>query len=137
MRLLWLAMLAAALPAFAQDASLLRYDGPDRVQKAMAAARKEGSLTPVLFLTARDTVQDRVRGLELGADDYLVKPFAFVELLARVRALLRRGQPTPERLQVGDLALDCIRRKVVRGSETIDLAPLSGHVQLTATLGHE
>ena len=68
-------------------------------------------------------MDDRVKGLELGADDYLVKPFAFVELLARVRALLRRGQPTPERLQVGDLALDCIRRKVTRGAETIELAP--------------
>src|SRR6201984_1975292 len=78
---------------------------------------------PVLILSARDAVDDRVRGLELGADDYLVKPFAFVELLARVRALLRRGQPTPEKLQVADLTLDCIRRKVLRGSDTIDLAP--------------
>ena len=68
-------------------------------------------------------MDDRVKGLEQGADDYLVKPFAFVELLARVRALLRRGQPTPERLQVADLTLDCIRRKVIRGAETIDLAP--------------
>src|SRR5258706_12784879 len=57
----------------------------------MESLRKEGSLTPVVFLTARDTVQDRVRGLELGADDYLVKPFAFSELLARVRSVLRRG----------------------------------------------
>ena len=65
----------------------------------------------------------RVRGLEQGADDYLVKPFAFVELLARVRALLRRGQPAPERLQVSDLTLDCIRRKVTRASEAIELAP--------------
>src|SRR5438874_8529388 len=78
---------------------------------------------PVLILSARGAVDDRVRGLETGADDYLVKPFAFVELLARVRALLRRGQPTPEKLQVADLALDCIRRKVTRGSELIDLAP--------------
>ena len=70
---------------------------------------------PVLILSARGAVDDRVKGLELGADDYLTKPFAFVELLARVRALLRRGQPTPERLVVGDLALDCIRRKVTRG----------------------
>ena len=76
---------------------------------------------PVLILSARDAVDDRVRGLELG--DYLTKPFAFVELLARVRALLRRGQPTPERLQVGDLALDCIRRKVMRNNENIELAP--------------
>jgi two-component system copper resistance phosphate regulon response regulator CusR len=78
---------------------------------------------PVLILSARDTLDDRVRGLEQGADDYLVKPFAFVELLARVRALLRRGQPAPERLQVADLTLDCIRRKVTRAAEPIDLAP--------------
>lgn len=78
---------------------------------------------PVLILSARGALDDRVKGLETGADDYLVKPFAFVELLARVRALLRRGQPAPERLQVGDLALDCVRRKVTRGGETIDLAP--------------
>ena len=78
---------------------------------------------PVLILSARGALDDRVKGLEQGADDYLVKPFAFVELLARVRALLRRGQPTPERLQVAELTLDCIRRKVIRGAETIDLAP--------------
>ena len=78
---------------------------------------------PVLILSARGALDDRVRGLEQGADDYLVKPFAFVELLARVRALLRRGQPTPERLQVADLSLDCIRRKVTRAAEPIDLAP--------------
>ena len=78
---------------------------------------------PVLILSARDAVDDRVKGLELGADDYLVKPFAFVELLARVRVLLRRGQPTPERLQVGDLSLDCIRRRVSRSGENIELAP--------------
>jgi two-component system copper resistance phosphate regulon response regulator CusR len=83
--------------------------------------RKAGP--PVLILSARGALDDRVKGLEQGADDYLVKPFAFVELLARVRALLRRGQPTPERLQVADLSLDCIRRKVMRGQESIDLAP--------------
>lgn len=81
------------------------------------------AVTPVLILSARDSVEDRVKGLEQGADDYLVKPFAFVELLARTRVLLRRGQPTPERLQVGDLTLDCIRRKVTRGNEPIELAP--------------
>src|SRR5207253_4822094 len=84
-------------------------------------SRKVGP--PVMILSARGQVDDRVKGLETGADDYLVKPFAFVELLARVRALLRRGQPTPERLQVSDLSLDCIRRKVTRGNETIELAP--------------
>ena len=78
---------------------------------------------PVLILSARGGLDDRVKGLEQGADDYLVKPFAFVELLARVRALLRRGQPTPEKLQVADLSVDCIRRRVVRSGETIDLAP--------------
>ncbi|MCZ2147656.1 MAG: response regulator transcription factor [Bryobacterales bacterium] len=78
---------------------------------------------PVLILSARNAVDDRVKGLELGADDYLVKPFAFVELLARVRALLRRGQPIPERLQVGDLVLDCLRRKVARAGQNVDLAP--------------
>jgi len=78
---------------------------------------------PVLILSARNAVDDRVKGLELGADDYLVKPFAFVELLARVRALLRRGQPIPERLQVGDLVLDCLRRKVARSGQNVDLAP--------------
>jgi two-component system copper resistance phosphate regulon response regulator CusR len=84
-------------------------------------SRKAGP--PVLILSARGDLDDRVKGLELGADDYLVKPFAFVELLARVRALLRRGQPTPEKLQVADLTLDCIRRKVSRGTDGIDLAP--------------
>jgi two-component system copper resistance phosphate regulon response regulator CusR len=84
-------------------------------------SRKAGP--PVLILSARGSLEDRVKGLEQGADDYLVKPFAFVELLARVRALLRRGQPAPERLQVDDLSLDCVRRKVSRGAETIDLAP--------------
>jgi two-component system copper resistance phosphate regulon response regulator CusR len=78
---------------------------------------------PTLILSARGGLDDRVKGLEQGADDYLVKPFAFVELLARVRALLRRGQPAPEKLQVSDLTLDCIRRKVARGGETIELAP--------------
>ncbi len=85
--------------------------------------RNRKSSPPVLILSARGGVDDRVKGLELGADDYLTKPFAFVELLARVRVLLRRGQPTPERLSVGDLVLDCIRRKVIRGAENIELAP--------------
>jgi two-component system copper resistance phosphate regulon response regulator CusR len=78
---------------------------------------------PILILSARDSVDDRVNGLEHGADDYLVKPFAFVELLARARVLLRRGQPTPERLTVGELSLDCIRRRVTRNNENIELAP--------------
>src|SRR4051812_49117289 len=85
--------------------------------------RNRKSSPPVLILSARGGVDDRVKGLELGADDYLIKPFAFVELLARVRVLLRRGQPTPERLSVGDLVLDCIRRKVIRSGDNIELAP--------------
>jgi two-component system copper resistance phosphate regulon response regulator CusR len=78
---------------------------------------------PVLILSARGGVDERVQGLDHGADDYLVKPFAFVELQARVKALLRRGQPSPERLQAADLTVDCLRRKVSRAGETIDLAP--------------
>ena len=101
------------------DLGLPDIDGLQVLQKL----RNRKTSPPVLILSARDAVDDRVKGLELGADDYLVKPFAFVELLARVRALLRRGQPTPERLQVGDLSLDCIRRKVTRGGENIELAP--------------
>jgi DNA-binding response OmpR family regulator len=85
--------------------------------------RSRNASSPVLILSARGTLEDRVKGLEMGSDDYLVKPFAFTELLARVRALIRRGQSMPERLQVGDLVLDCIRRKVTRGGEPIDLAP--------------
>jgi two-component system copper resistance phosphate regulon response regulator CusR len=78
--------------------------------------------TPVLFLTARDGLDDRVKGLELGADDYLVKPFAFVELLVRIRTLLRRG-PTrePDLLHVADLELDAPKRRVIRAGIRIDL----------------
>jgi len=101
------------------DLNLPDIDGLQVLQKI----RNRKVSPPVLILSARDAVDDRVKGLELGADDYLVKPFAFVEMLARVRALLRRGQPTPERLQVGDLVLDCIRRKVTRSNENIELAP--------------
>ncbi|MCA1247412.1 heavy metal response regulator transcription factor [Massilia sp. MS-15] len=77
---------------------------------------------PVLFLTARDEVEDRVRGLELGADDYLVKPFAFVELVARIRTLLRRGPVREEELiRIADLEIDVLRRRVRRGGATIAL----------------
>lgn len=89
----------------------------------LAGIRKAGKDVPVLFLTARDEVDDRVRGLELGADDYLVKPFAFSELLARVRTLLRRGSKVKdsEVLTAGDLELDLLRRRVTRGGQRIDL----------------
>lgn len=86
--------------------------------------RRSGKQTPVLFLTARDTVQDRVKGLEMGADDYLVKPFAFVELLARVRTLLRRNPSrSPERLHCADLEVDLLQHKVTRGGRILELTP--------------
>lgn len=88
----------------------------------LAELRRRGKETPVLVLTARDSVQDRVKGLELGADDYLVKPFAFSELLARVRSILRRGPlRRPEILQVADLELDLLRRKATRSGKRLDL----------------
>lgn len=78
--------------------------------------------TPVIFLTARDKVEDRVKGLELGADDYLVKPFAFSELLARIRTLMRRGKvQQPEVLSIANLELDPLRRRATRGATRIDL----------------
>jgi len=85
--------------------------------------RSGGTGVPVLILSALGAVDDRVLGLECGADDYLGKPFSFPELLARVRALLRRGLSPAERLQVADLVLDCTRRRATRGGEPIDLAP--------------
>ena len=94
--------------------------GIDGWQLLQIVRRK--SQVPVLFLTARDAVEDRVKGLELGADDYLVKPFSYAELLARVRTLLRRGPPREvEQFQVADLQLDVLRRRVLRGAERITL----------------
>ncbi|WP_341520512.1 heavy metal response regulator transcription factor [Pseudomonas sp. G.S.17] len=89
----------------------------------LQAVRSAGLETPVLFLTARDAVEDRVKGLELGADDYLIKPFAFSELLARVRTLLRRGSSAVQEthLQLADLRLDLLRRRVERDARRIDL----------------
>ena len=90
----------------------------------LVAMRQAGKQTPVLFLTARDSVRDRVKGLELGADDYLVKPFAFSELLARVRSILRRGPSSqPDTLRVADLELDVVRHKATRGGQRLDLTP--------------
>lgn len=101
------------------DMMLPDMDGLQVLEKV----RNRKTSPPVLILSARGTVDDRVKGLETGADDYLVKPFAFIELLARVRVLLRRGQPAPEKLQVGDLSLDTVRRRVSRAGEPIELAP--------------
>lgn len=90
--------------------------------QVLESLRRQGRDLPVLFLTARDDVADRVRGLELGADDYLVKPFAFSELLARCRTLLRRGKnKEPEILRIADLELDLLRRRAQRGGSRIDL----------------
>ena len=91
--------------------------------QVLQSLRRRGLQMPVLFLTARDQVEDRVKGLELGADDYLVKPFSFAELLARVRTILRRGRSGNEStvLRVADLELDLLRRRVSRGGRRISL----------------
>ncbi len=87
-------------------------------------ARQAGIKTPVLFLTARDMVADRVKGFELGADDYLLKPFAFSELLARLKSLARRGQERrPEALRLGDLRVDLLAHSAYRGAKRLDLSP--------------
>ena len=102
------------------DVMLPQQDG----WSVLTEMRRSGKQTPVLFLTARDSIQDRVKGLELGADDYLVKPFAFSELLARVRSVLRRG-PTrqPEMVRIADLEIDLIRHRALRGGTRLDLTP--------------
>jgi two-component system copper resistance phosphate regulon response regulator CusR len=90
--------------------------------EVLAAIRRSGIKTPVVVLTARDAVSDRVTGLDRGADDYLVKPFAFAELLARIRALCRRGRgPEPFHVAVGPVLLDVVRRRVTRNGEPVDL----------------
>ena len=103
------------------DVMLPRMDGWGVLQ----ALTQAGIRTPVIFLTAKDQVEDRVRGLELGAADYLVKPFSFAELLARVRNVLRRGPAAIESsvLQVADLEVDLLRRRVSRAGKRIDLTP--------------
>jgi two-component system, OmpR family, response regulator len=103
------------------DVMLPKLDGLSLVQKL----RAKGIRIPVLILSAKASVDDRVRGLQAGGDDYLTKPFAFSELLARVQALIRRAMQTPEptRLAVGDLTLDLLTREVERANEKIDLQP--------------
>ena len=95
--------------------------GKDGWQVA-SALRSDGNQTPVLFLTARDAVPDRVKGFEIGADDYLVKPFAFSELLARIRSLLRRSPIRPlEVLRISDLEIDVTRHRALRGGQRLEL----------------
>jgi two-component system, OmpR family, response regulator len=103
------------------DLMLPRRDGLSVIDEL----RRRGRTTPVLILSARRSVDDRVRGLQAGGDDYLTKPFAFTELLARVQALVRRAtrSPEPTTLTVGDLSLDLLSRKVVRGATAVDLRP--------------
>ena len=102
------------------DVMLPKRDG----WSVLSELRRSGKQTLVLFLSAHDALQDRVKGLDLGADAYLVKPFAFSELLASVRSLLRRGPSRPlDQLQIADLEIDLIRHKVSRGGQRIDLTP--------------
>ncbi|HTW24867.1 MAG TPA: response regulator transcription factor [Candidatus Baltobacteraceae bacterium] len=90
--------------------------------EVLAALRRKNLSVPVLILTSKDTIEDRVRGLDAGADDYLVKPFAFSELLARIRALLRRGKPEPSiALKLADLEMDAAGRVVARGGKELSL----------------
>lgn len=105
------------------DAILLDLTLPGRDGlEILKAMRDRGMKTPVLVLTARDTLQDRVVGLDAGADDYLIKPFAFAELLARIRALVRRGRVAEApRLAAGDLEVQLMTRKVARGGHPVDL----------------
>jgi DNA-binding response OmpR family regulator len=105
--------------------------------EVLADLRRAGHTTPVLILTARDAVEDRVTGLDGGADDYLVKPFAVAELLARLRALLRRGRAAEETvLRAGDLEVDLLRRRVTRGGVEVSLTQREFEV-LTYLLRHK
>jgi len=110
-----------AYDAAVVDLMLPRLNGLSLIQQL----RAKKAQTPVLILSAKATVDDRVRGLQAGGDDYLTKPFAFSELLARVQALIRRASHTPEptRLTVGDLTLDLLSREVLRDGEKIELQP--------------
>jgi two-component system OmpR family response regulator len=103
------------------DIMLPQLDGISLVKRLRAARRP----TPVLFLSARSSVDDRVKGLQAGGDDYLTKPFAFSELLARIQALIRRATSSPEatRLAVGDVTLDLVTREVTCAGQPVDLQP--------------
>jgi two-component system OmpR family response regulator len=111
-------MTEIAYDAVVLDLMLPRRDG----WSLLKAFRAAGKRTPVLILTARDSVEDRVRGLDLGADDYLTKPFALTELVARIRALIRRASVDPvPTLVIGDVSIDTAARRVFRGDSPIDL----------------
>jgi two-component system OmpR family response regulator len=113
--------LSTAYDAIVADVMLPKLDGLSLVQRLRVA----GGRSPVLFLSAKATVDDRVRGLQAGGDDYLTKPFAFSELQARVQALIRRASQATEasRLTVGDVTLDLLGREVTRGGERVELQP--------------
>ncbi len=113
-------LMGAEYDAILLDVMMPKKDGYTLVQEL----REQGSDTPVLFLTARDSVSDRVKGLDLGADDYLIKPFDFDELLARIRAMTRKhaGQRT-NRFTAGDLVLDAEQHRVTRGGAEVQLLP--------------
>ena len=116
-------VLGASTPydAAVVDVMLPKQDGLTLVQRL----RAQNVRTPVIILSAKASVDDRVKGLQAGSDDYLTKPFAFSELLARIQALIRRSTQSaePTRLMVGDLALDLLSREVTRGTEKIELQP--------------
>lgn len=114
-----------AVSSGAFDLAVLDWMLPERSGlEVLRALRERGIKTPVVLLTARDAIEDRVQGLDAGADDYLLKPFAFAELLARIRALLRRAIDTmPTRWTVGSLTVDLEKRRVTRGEREIALTP--------------
>jgi two-component system OmpR family response regulator len=116
---LWMAG-ATEFDAIVLDVMLPGIDGFETCRRL----REDGVWAPILMLTARDAVEDRVRGLDQGADDYLTKPFSLAELLARLRALVRRGPaPRPAELEVGDLRLNPATRQVWRGDQEVQLSP--------------